>query len=283
MSISGDMSSEVIDELVKAVHLSERILVLVGAGISVNAGIPDFRSADHGIYAKYNIDAADVLHIESFRENPVPFYQLIKEMAFNDTGEEKQFYPTVTHQLLATLKAKKKLLRVYSQNIDGLDADPIGLVPDSEVIQCHGNLASISCADCRTVSAVSFKEWISCVKRFLDFNPKEDVFLNSMDGSLKCVKCQGYTKPGVVLFGESLPETFFKAIERDISECDLLLVVGTSLSVYPFASIPARLDPGIPQFIVTNGAVRGIQSNATVIHEDCDIVSAKILLSLGCL
>ena len=269
------------DALIQSVLKSEKILILVGAGISVNAGIPDFRSPESGIYAKYGLDASDVFHIDSFRDNPIPFYRIITELAFDQHGQERSFIPTVTHNLIGALKKKRKLLRVYSQNIDGLDGSPIGLVSDVDLIQCHGNLDKIVCSNCSKTSILTFGEWKTTVRRFLETSATDNSDdLRKIPRCLICDKCDGFSKPAVILFGESLPSAFFKKIQRDTLECDLLLVIGTSLSVYPFASVPEMVPLCVPKYVISKAFAKSI-SGTIVVDEECDTVSAKILTSLG--
>lgn len=250
------------EELREVIKRSNNILVLVGAGISVNAGIPDFRSPNSGIYEKYNCQ--DIFHIETFRDDPIPFYSLVSELFV-----AKNFQPTSTHWFLRKLKDSGKLLRVYSQNIDGLDCGPVGLVAGRDVIQCHGNLDTIVCATCRRISLVSQDEWMHAVTLFLSWEKT----CSNIPAALTC-SCGGYLKPNVVLFGESLPPSFFSKIQRDAQVCDLVLVLGSSLSVFPFAAIPALLrDPLTPIYIVTRNFPGTPPSGAILIDQDCDQVT----------
>jgi NAD-dependent SIR2 family protein deacetylase len=254
----------------QSIKRAQNILVLVGAGISVNAGIPDFRSPNFGIYSNYSCDVEDVFHIESFREDPVPFYHLICELLIDETtGGIKQFSPTRSHKFIGDLKKIGKLLRVYSQNIDGLDCDPVGLQPNRDVVQCHGSLGSIVCSVCGHQESHSMEEWIREVKEYLSWG-------SLISGKLRCstARCDGYTKPGVILFGESLPSQFFSTIQRDAQICDLVIVIGSSLSVFPFAAIPAMLrDPATPVFIITKDFPGRPPAGSVVIDKDCDDVS----------
>ena len=115
---------------------AKNIVCIVGAGASVSAGIPDFRTPGTGLYdnlAKYNLPEGkpeSVFDLEYFKTDPLPFYALAKELY---PGE---FKPTPCHQFLLLLHAKKLLRRVYTQNIDGLESI-VGL-PESQCVQCHG-------------------------------------------------------------------------------------------------------------------------------------------------
>jgi NAD-dependent SIR2 family protein deacetylase len=261
-------------DLVQALDSATNVLVLVGAGISVNAGIPDFRSPTHGIYAKYNCDPEDVFHIESFRDDPIPLYRLVADLLVDTDGNMLEFTPTVTHKFLRKLRDSGKLLRVYSQNIDGLDCEPVGLHPDTDVIQCHGNLRTIRCSNCgREQPSMTIQSWTLDVVNYL--RHQESSCHAPVSSTLQCSRCGGYLKPSVVLFGEQLPADFFLKINRDTQLCDLLIVLGSSLTVFPFAAIPSLLPPGVPQFVVAKHLTRQPRG-AHVISEDCDVVVTEL-------
>ena len=145
----------------------KNIVVLVGAGISTSAGIPDFRSKDKGLYNTLDAGALglscpeDLFCIEFFKSNPVPFYRFAKHLYYpnlkNKTENSKKntrskransglAVPSDSHKLLALLEERKMLLRVYTQNIDGLEAG--AGVSDSKIVYCHGSLRSMSCTRC---------------------------------------------------------------------------------------------------------------------------------------
>mmetsp|Transcript_14850 Transcript_14850/g.35997 ORF Transcript_14850/g.35997 Transcript_14850/m.35997 type:complete len:190 (+) Transcript_14850:613-1182(+) len=118
------------------------------------------------------------------------------------------------------LSDKGLLLRLYSQNIDGLEY--LAGIPDDKLVECHGHFRSATCIDCGTTAdADSVKNTI--VK----------------NGTVpECKNCGGNVKPDIVFFGESLPDRFHRLLRTDIQEADLLLVMGTSLQVAPVSMIP---------------------------------------------
>lgn len=259
-----------IDHLIHNIGQSTKILVLVGSGISVNAGIPDFRSKDLGIYRRYDFDVEDALHIESFKDDPTALYTLVCELALDVEGSVRHFSPTATHKFLKQLHNSGKLLRVYSQNIDGLDCEPVGLRRNREVIQCHGDMRRIVCASCGHDQKIRLEEWLKDVRGFIR-SPRQ------FTGGLRCssARCDGLTKPDLVLFGESLPASFFRNIQRDTQVCDLVLVLGSSMSVFPFAAIPAMLhSDSVPRFVVCKNYPGS--TSAILIDEDCDEVVKRI-------
>jgi NAD-dependent SIR2 family protein deacetylase len=259
-------------ELATIIESSSNILVLVGAGVSVNAGIPDFRSPGSGLYTQF--EAEDVSSIDSFRYDPTPFYTMVSNLLFDEVGARKKFSPTRTHRFLKTLKEKRKLLRVYSQNIDGLEVEA-GLVKGTDLIQCHGSLDTIHCSQCSRGSAeVTPDDWFGAAS--------EKIRLNSGSPSsnfLTCKHCGGHLEPCVVLFGESLPKNISTCLAKDVAVCDLLLVLGTSLSVYPFAAIPRMVPKSVPRFLLTK--VPGQQQSMRLCEGDCDEIISELIKYLN--
>ena len=160
-----------------------KIVVLCGAGISVSCGIPDFRSEGTGLYhnlQKYDLDKPEsIFDIEFFKTNPKPFIHLAKELY------PGQYKPSTTHYFIKLLQEKQKLLRVYTQNIDGLEYEA-GLT-DDKVIQCHGGFQTSHCINnaCEAV----------CDNTRL----KEDILAGK---ETLCEKCAHLCKPGITFFGE---------------------------------------------------------------------------------
>jgi NAD-dependent SIR2 family protein deacetylase len=261
------MSEIRIISLTSALQSSKSILVCVGAGISVNAGIPDFRSPESGIYSQIS-DPDDLFHIENYQEDPIPFYKLCQWIFARGVESIK---PTITHEFIAKLRKSGKLLRCYTQNVDGLEVKA-GLRLGEDVVQCHGNFDRISCCECRAESRMSPDMWREEVVKFLNTSTDDP---SRIPSTLRCNQCGGFLKPSVVMFGEPLPQDFFSQISQDIQSCDLVLIIGTSLQVYPFASIPKRVHSDIPQFLITKGGTVA-PPNVTIIDDDCDVVFSLV-------
>ncbi|KAL7713295.1 Sir2 family transcriptional regulator [Entamoeba marina] len=198
-----------------------KIIVLAGAGISTSAGIPDFRTPGTGLYdnlQEYNLPFPEA--------NPQPFFTLAKEL-FPGTGK---YFPTPTHHFISFLEKKNLLMKIFTQNIDGLEK--IVGVSDDKIIYAHGNYFSAHC--------------LKCNKKF-DQNQFVDDISNG--NIVKCNDCGGLVKPDVVFFGENLPAEFFEGIDL-IKTCDLLIVMGTSLTVHPFASLVNYTKSGCPRILI---------------------------------
>jgi len=231
----------------------KNVMVLCGAGISVSAGIPDFRSPGTGLYdnlKKYNLPHPEaVFDVDFYRQNPEPFMLLAREIW---PGEHS---PTLTHCFIRLLEEKNSLLRCYTQNIDGLEAI-VGVSPD-KVMECHGNYRTASCIECDTAYDGNL-----CKNHILDGkNTKPPI----------CRMCGGYVKPDIVFFGEGLPGRFGQVLRSDLRiEPDLLIVIGTSLMVTPVSNIPNYVD--CPRVLLNREFVDGFTNKFTDVFEpgDCD-------------
>lgn len=211
------------DPIATAKHLiqsSQRIVVLTGAGISVAAGIPDFRSPTNGLYAQIrqtypHLPKPEYLFdLQCFQEDPEPFFLVLDKL------RQKHARPTRVHRFLADLDCQGRLLMNFSQNIDGLE-QASGI---NNITLCHGSVATSHC--------------LSCSRAY-----KGD------DAPRYCGSCQGLVKPDIVFFGEALPKLFFDNLEL-LKTADLLIVIGSSLKVQPVASIPDMLAPAVPQILI---------------------------------
>lgn len=186
---------------------SDNIVFFGGAGVSTESGIPDFRSVD-GLYnQKYKYPPEEILSHDFFMDNPEAFYTFCREKLFV-TGIQ----PNKAHLRLAELEAEGKLRAVVTQNIDGLHQ----AAGSKNVLELHGTTHRFYCARCG-------KEM-----------PEEAVYAGK--GVPRC-SCGGLVRPDVVLYGESLNERVITEAVMAISQCDLLIVGGTSLNVYPAAGL----------------------------------------------
>ncbi|XP_043536729.1 NAD-dependent protein deacetylase sirtuin-2 isoform X4 [Chiloscyllium plagiosum] len=209
----------------------EKIICMVGAGISTSAGIPDFRSPGTGLYhnlQKYNLPYPEaIFETDYFKQHPEPFFALAKELY------PGQFKPTVSHYFMRMLRDKGLLLRCYTQNIDTLER-VVGL-QDEDLIEAHGTFYTSHCTN-RTCNKLYNLDWM-----------KTQIFTKPLP---KCEECNSVVKPDIVFFGDSLPQRFFATIESDFPKCDLLIIMGTSLQVQPFASLASRVSDTTPRLLI---------------------------------
>lgn len=236
------------------------VVVLCGAGISVSAGIPDFRSPGSGLYAnlaKYDLPSPEaIFDIDFFAHNPYPFFKLATELY------PGKFRPTPTHHFLKLLDDKGVLLRCYTQNIDTLESEA-GL-PEDKYVACHGNFASNTCTRCGREYP---SDWM---QRALFGADGKGTDPTSIAGAMasgagisgpnkipvpRCTDCHAVVKPDITFFGESLPERFSRCLKVDVRACDLLLVMGTSLQVYPVGALPDQVPMNVPRVLFNRDPV----------------------------
>lgn len=181
-------------------------VVLTGAGISAESGIPTFRSKD-GLWERY--DPMVYASVEVFRRDPSKYWQIRGDFIRNyDT-----YSPNAAHRALVELEQMGIVRRVITQNIDGLHRK----AGSRRVVEIHGSLREIICQQCG--------------KTYLAPNIPE--------GNPPHCECGGVLKPNTVLFGEQLPPEALEAAIRESSTCRVMLVIGTSAVVYPAAHLPA--------------------------------------------
>ena len=199
--------SELIDEFKELVNKSNNIVFFGGAGVSTESGIPDFRSKD-GLYnQKYKYPPEMILSHSFFVEYTDEFYKFYK-----DKMNSLKYEPNITHEKLAELEKNGKLKAVITQNIDGLHQK----AGSKTVYELHGSVLRNYCMKCR---------------KFYD---AEYVF--NSNGIPKC-ECGGIIKPDVVLYEEGLDDETVENSIRAITNADLLIVAGTSLTVYPASGL----------------------------------------------
>ncbi|CAM1506246.1 Fc.00g058870.m01.CDS01 [Cosmosporella sp. VM-42] len=255
-------SLEAVAEYIKSGSV-RRIVVLTGAGISTAAGIPDFRSPKTGLYnnlARLDLPYAEaVFDISYFRQHPEPFYVLANELY------PGKFYPTVSHAFIALLAQKGLLQMLFTQNIDCLERR--AGVPSDKIIEAHGSFATQRCIECKT--------------EFPEEKMKEHVFAGEVP---RCAEegCKGLVKPDIVFFGEPLPKSFdLNAHQTGLA--DLVLIIGTSLTVYPFAGLPEMATAGKPRVLFNMERVGQLGRRADDVIElgSCDDGIRKLADLLG--
>ncbi|TRY58039.1 hypothetical protein DNTS_022693 [Danionella cerebrum] len=196
-----------------------------------SAGIPDFRSPGTGLYAnlqKYNLPYPEaIFQIDYFKKHPEPFFALARELY------PGQFKPTVCHYFIKLLKDKGLLRRCYSQNIDTLER--VAGLDGEDLVEAHGTFHTSHC--------ISFL----CRKEYTMDWMKNKIFSENIP---KCDSCGSLVKPDIVFFGESLPSRFFTSMKMDFPLCDLLIIMGTSLQVQPFASLVSRVSSSCPRLLI---------------------------------
>lgn len=196
-----------IDVLKQWIKESSSIVFFGGAGVSTESGIPDFRSVD-GLYSQhFEYPPETIISHSFFRRDPSYFFRFYREKML-----PLGFEPNITHKVLARWEAEGKLSAVVTQNIDGLHQK----AGSKRVYELHGSVLRNYCTRCRK------------------FYPAE--YVRDAQGVPKCT-CGGTVKPDVVLYEESLDQETIEKSVMAIRGADLLIVAGTSLTVYPAAGL----------------------------------------------
>ena len=231
--------------LQKWIDESENIVFFGGAGVSTESGIKDFRSKD-GLYnMKYKYPPESILSHSFFMRNPKEFYDF-----YRDKLNCLDAIPNICHKYLVKLEKTGKLDAIITQNIDGLHEK----AGSTNVLNLHGTIYKNFCMNCG-------KE-ISYVKVFENNDiPKCD--------------CGGIIKPDVVLYGEALPENIFNQALIAVNKSDLMIVAGTSLTVYPASSFVSFFK-GKHLVIINNDATDYDKIANLVIHDRIGNVFKKL-------
>ena len=243
-----------------------KIVILAGAGMSVNSNIPDFRSPN-GLYATMDatkltasaedkmaihLDPAYALEKPLFLRNPLPCLELMR--SFITGVQSRQYKATLAHRFVELLHKKTgKLARLYTQNIDGLE-DQCTDFPKENRIAVHGSLDQAECAHCG--HHMDYESFVRRVKTQIRDITGEDCTAPSKSTPICCENCdQPVVKPGIVLFKESLPEIFFRSVQGDVEDVDLLIVIGTSLKVAPANTLVWRVPRSALRVLVNREPV----------------------------
>jgi len=216
-----------VDKVAALILESSRVVVFTGAGISTESGIPDFRSPD-GIWTKFDPDDFTIQKFMSSEKTRRMQWQMLAEGNLLKGAE-----PNNAHYAVAELEKLGKLTCVITQNIDNLH-QKAGSSPE-KVFELHGNMKFVRC--------------MSCDKRF----PVEDI-LQRLDKEEipDCQLCRGILKPDAVFFGESLPQQALNEAIKHSRSCDLFIVIGSTLVVYPAAYMPMYAVESGARLVIIN-------------------------------
>ncbi len=224
---------------------ARKILVFTGAGLSTESGIPDFRSPG-GIWQKYDPSEFYFDRFLSSEASREKYWRMSYE--YYETMKSAQ--PNRAHLAITALEEKGKLLALVTQNIDNLH-QRAGTSPE-KIIEIHGTAFSVSC--------------LKCGEKF--DRDKIQLILARRVKVPYCTRCGGILKPDTISFGQAMPQDKMKRALDLAGECDLCVVMGSSLVVYPAASIPAyAADEGAP-IIIINREPTPLDNRATLVIHD---------------
>ena len=215
-------TTEQLQEFARLLKKAKRIACLTGAGMSTESGIPDYRSSN-GLYN--TLTSEEVFDIDAFKENPERFYKVIGPL-YSSIVEAQ---PNAGHLALHALEENfGKNISIATQNIDGLHQK----AGSKKVYEVHGTMSSLTCQKC-------------------GINDTATVHLDEFKQGkpLQC-KCGGIFKPDITFYGEMLPEEAYVSALQAFRKCDLAIVLGTSLVVYPAAALPSYRPSNVPLVII---------------------------------
>ncbi|HKC19866.1 MAG TPA: NAD-dependent deacylase [Candidatus Dormibacteraeota bacterium] len=234
---------------------AHRGVALTGAGVSAESGIPTFRG-EGGLWTKY--DPVKVSSIDSFLADPESYWRVSKERGRVALAAR----PNPGHVALAALESKRHLVAIVTQNTDGLHQD----AGAKNVIELHGSGRNVQCLDCGNIESRGQVQ----DRLHLEMPPR-------------CAICGGtLLKPTVVLFGEPMPVEAVRSAHALAAEADVMLVVGTSLVVYPAAEIPlVAVRAGAPMIVINAEPTPFDRFAEVVIHGRSGEVLPEIVSLIG--
>lgn len=245
-----------IERAAEILHTARAAVAFTGAGISTPSGIPDFRSPGSGLWG--HDDPFAVASLTAFRHHPERFFNWVRPLAARICTAR----PNPAHLALAALESAGILTTVITQNIDGLHQR----AGNRRVLEVHGSLETATCGRChRTVEAASYLD------RFIEA------------GAIpRCPACGGVLKPNVILMEEQLPVSVLHEARQAARECDVMIVLGSSLEVLPSASLPLDAVWGGARLIIFNLSPTYLDERAdALIRADVAETLPQVLAAAG--
>ena len=213
MVLPGAEKNNLIQKASRLIKEADYCVALTGAGISTPSGIPDFRSPGSGVWTKYS--PMEVASLSAFRYYPMRFYEWIRPFVKTLFQAE----PNPAHLALARLEKGNHLRSVITQNIDALHQK----AGTSKVVEVHGTYQTLTCLGC-------YRQTQATDQFLIDFIDEDEI--------PHCQYCENLLKPDIILYEEQLPAQTWKLAREEISACDLLLVLGSTLTVTPVCDLP---------------------------------------------
>ncbi|MGM8364918.1 SIR2 family NAD-dependent protein deacylase [Virgibacillus sp. W0181] len=198
---------------------SSHTVVYTGAGMSTESGLPDFRSKDRGLWKKFNPN--ELANVQALLHNKQEFADFYRYRL----SEINKYKPHEGHMILGSWEKNGLVKGIITQNVDGFHHD----AGNENVMELHGSFRSLHCHDCGNQTG-------------------RESFL---DGNYTCA-CGGTIRPGIVLFGESLPQDVFSKAEEQTLKADLFIVLGSSLSVSPANMFPLLAKENGAKLVIVN-------------------------------
>ncbi|MCP4675498.1 MAG: NAD-dependent deacylase [Deltaproteobacteria bacterium] len=226
-----------IEKAASLIRDARKTVVFTGAGVSAESGISTYRG-EGGTWKRY--DPNKYADINNFFQNPTYYWSFFRDVRYPMFADAK---PNPAHFAIADLEKQGKLDVVVTQNIDGLHQ----AAGSTNVLEIHGNTRVINCLSCH--ADFGFQE---IYQQVLEELPPT------------CKKCGGTLKPGVVFFGDQLPAGVMEQADKRVADCDLLLVIGSTLQIYPAASLPLIAKRNSAKVIIVNVGETAMEEMADV-------------------
>jgi NAD-dependent deacetylase len=251
----GELAQK-IEQASRLIQNAKNLVAFTGAGISTDSGIPDFRS-DTGLWKQTDVDPLEVASLFGFRRNPQAFYDWVKPLA-NTILMAK---PNPSHIALADLETQGILTAIITQNIDILHTR----AGNKTIYELHGHMRQTTCIRCYQVF-----DGVPILEQFL------------LDGHVPhCEHCGGVLKPNVILFGEQLPVRELRDAQQSAKQCDVMLIIGSSLEIAPANQLPVIAKRNNAKIIIINLDETHLDHMAdVVIHARSSLVLPQILAHL---
>jgi len=226
-------------QLIKLLKDSTHTVVFTGAGMSTESGLPDFRSESRGLWTKFNPDElANVNAIDQNLQEFTDFYRF-------RLSEITKYQPHSGHEILAEWENSGRIQGIITQNVDGFHHD----AGSENVMELHGTFRKFHCHNCRE-------------------DHDREAYLS---GDVHCHDCGGPIRPGIVLFGEMLPQDTFLKAEQETMQADLFIVLGSSLTVSPANMFPMHAKQNGAKLVIINREPTPFDSDADLVIQDRNI------------
>ena len=230
-------------QLLKLLRNSSKTTVFTGAGVSTLSGIPDFRGKN-GVYNKlwngYQVE--EILSLDCFLARPDLFYTWAQDFIYR----AQEFKPSVVHLVLAEWEKQGLINSIYTQNIDHLHQR----AGSRKVYEVHGGAGIHHCLKCQSIYSY------------------DEIYPIVMRGEVPRCVCKGLIKPDIVFYGENLDELLLQKAFADFGSSELILVLGSSLTVYPAAELPMSAARSGVKTVVCNAQSTQIDSYAVLKYND---------------
>lgn len=207
-------------EITKLLTSSKHTIIYTGAGMSTESGLPDFRSESRGLWERFNPD--ELANVQALYNNQKEFTEFYRHRL----SEITKYQPHKGHYILADWEKDNLIKGIITQNVDGFHHD----AGNQNVMELHGTFRDFHCHECG----------------------KSHVRADYLAGDIFCTACEGIVRPGIVLFGETLPQDTFMKAEQTTAQADLFIVLGSSLSVTPANMFPLQAKENGAKLVIIN-------------------------------